>query len=312
MAMEGKRPSVSVIIPAKDAADTIGNALTSIAEQTYDNIVEVVVAAADAATANVAAEHGAIVVRNPKGSTPAGLNLAIAASSGEVLVRCDAHAVLPSGYVSRVVETLVRTGADNVGGMQVPVGKTFWERAIASAMASRLGSGDARYRMGGAEGPAETVYLGSFPRRTLEQLGGYDEAFTRGQDYELNHRIINSGGVVYLDPELEVEYRPRNSLKALGRQYFGYGRSKRRMARKHPGSLRLRQVLPPIATIGIVGTLIASWWLPWLAAIPATYLVAVSASAWRAPGGLKESIATGSALVVMHFAWGAGYLAGVE
>jgi glycosyltransferase involved in cell wall biosynthesis len=103
-----------VVIPAKDAADTLPRAIASIEAQVYPNILGTVVAAADEASA--AAAHGATVVMNPDGSTPAGLNLAIAASAGEIIVRCDSHSVLPPGYVARAVETLERTGAANVGG----------------------------------------------------------------------------------------------------------------------------------------------------------------------------------------------------
>ncbi len=147
--------------------------------------------------------------------------------------------------------------------MQVPVGNTASEKAIAAAMSSRLGAGDARYRIGGKAGPADTVYLGVFLRSTLERLGGYDEHFDRNQDYELNQRIRDSGGTVWFDPDLEVSYRPRGSLSALARQYFDYGRWKREFARHHPGSLRPRQLAPPLLVTGLVVAILAGFWWPW-------------------------------------------------
>src|SRR5690554_1061261 len=138
---------------------------------------------------------GARVVDNPTGVTATGLNLAISVTTGEIIVRCDAQSELPPGYVSRAVRTMERTGADNVGGMQVPVGGSPRQRAIAAAMASPLGAGNARYRLGGEEGPTDTVYLGVFRKQTLLELGGFDESFLRTQDYELNHRIRKAGGV---------------------------------------------------------------------------------------------------------------------
>ena len=307
--MTAWQPTVSVIMPAKDAAETLSKTLQAINEQTYPDIIEVIVAAADATTATVAAEEGARVVDNPSGTTPAGLNLAIGASSGEVVVRCDAHAVLPPNYVSKAVETMARTGADNVGGMQVPVGETPWEEAISAAMSSRLGAGDARYRVGGDEGPAETVYLGVFRRATLERLGGFDERFLRAQDYELNHRIIRSGGVVWFDPELRVEYRPRGSLGSLALQYFQYGKAKRLMWRAHPGSLKPRQWLPPLAMGAIALSLVAGMWMPLTLMLPAAYVAAVFfgsiALATRHGVGLGS---TSLALLTMHLSWGAGFL----
>ena len=251
--MTANHPTVSVIVPARDAAETLPRTLESIATQTYDNVVDVVVAAADETSRNAAGD--AVVVMNPTGSTAVGLNLALARTTGDVVVRCDAHAFLPPNYVETAVATLLRTGADHVGGVQVPEGGTVWERAIGAAMSSRLGAGDARYRLGGGPGDVETVYLGVFKRSTLERLGGYDETFMRTQDYELNHRIIASGGRVWFDPMLQVAYRPRGSLRALGKQYFQYGQAKRQFARKHPGSLRARQWLPPLLVIGTAGAL---------------------------------------------------------
>jgi len=179
-------PTVSVIIPARNAREQLPRALDSVFAQTYSNIIDVVVADADDSAAGLA-NPKVVVLPNPAGTTPAGLNLAIAASTGEVVVRCDAQSSLPEDYVEKAVDVLENTGAANVGGMQVPIGETAWERAIAAAMSSPWGAGDARYRIGGAAGAAETVYLGVFRRDALEEVGGFDEDFTRTQDYELNH-----------------------------------------------------------------------------------------------------------------------------
>ena len=300
--------AVSVIMAAKDAMDTLPRALQSIAAQSYPHIVEIVVAAGDPDTAKVAAEHGATVVDNPAGTTPAGLNQALRRSTGQVVVRCDAHAIFPAGYVSRAVETLERTGAASVGGMQVPVGDTFWERAIAAAMASPAGAGDARYRIGGEEGPAETVYLGVFSRVILERLEGYDESFLRNQDYELNHRIRESGGVVWFDPELKVEYRPRGSLAALARKYFRYGQAKRQFARKHRRALRWRQLAPPLLVVVLAASLLVSPWFGWALLVPGAYLsgliLAGSATVKRTR---EAAFGVPFALAAMHLSWGLGW-----
>ena len=310
--MENSLPSVSVVIPALNAADKIGAALSSISSQEYENISEVIVAAGDDDTLRVAKDLGAIVVHNPSGRTPDALNLGIGLATGDVVVRCDAQSVLPDSYVSTAVETLVRTGAVNVGGMQVPVGTTFWERAIAAAMASPIGAGDARYRTGGIEGPAETVYLGVFDRERLDALGGYDSGFARNQDYELNHRIIESGGVVWFNPALKVEYRPRGSLRELWDQYFQYGQAKKLFARRHPGSLRWRQLAPPLLVIGLLLSLIASFLWFWALAVPAAYLTAIILGTLVMPRRLRANVGTILALTTMHIAWGLGFLNGLD
>ncbi len=310
--MENSLPSVSVVIPALNAVDKIGAAIGSITSQEYGNIVEVIVAAGDDETLRVARDSGAIVVHNPSGRTPDALNLGIGLATGDVVVRCDAQSVLPDTYVRNAVETLIRTGAVNVGGMQVPVGTTFWERAIAAAMASPIGAGDARYRTGGTEGPAETVYLGVFDRERLEALGGYNPEFARNQDYELNHRIIESGGVVWFNPALKVEYRPRGSLRELWDQYFQYGQAKKLFARRHPGSLRWRQLAPPLLVIALLLSFIASVLWLWALAVPAAYLIAITLGTLAMPRRLRANGGTILALATMHIAWGLGFLNGVD
>ncbi|MGA7272664.1 MAG: glycosyltransferase family 2 protein, partial [Acidimicrobiia bacterium] len=245
---------VSVIIPARAAAAAVQHAVRSALDQTDPAVDEVVVAAADAATARAAAsvtDPRVRVIDNPEGSTPAGLNLALDATSGSFVVRCDAHAVLPPGYVQMALETLENPTVVNVGGRQVPRGEGTFERAVAMAMSSPLGSGDARYRIGGPPGPVDTVYLGVFRRSALEAVGGFDRTLERNQDYELNWRLREAGGLVWFDPRLEVEYRPRTTPSGLWRQFFEYGRWKRVVLRRHPGSLRLRQLASPALVAGL-------------------------------------------------------------
>lgn len=298
-------PTVSVIIPARDAGDSLPLALAAISKQTYQNVLDVVVAAADEATAAVARTAGVTVVDNPGGSTATGLNLALQAASGEVVVRCDAHSIFPPGYIQSAVSTLLATGAVNVGGMQVPVCETAWECAIGSAMSSRWGAGDARYRVGGTAGPVETVYLGVFRREAIEAIGGYDEGFQRTQDYELNHRLIQSGGTVWFDPKLRVAYRPRGSLGALARQYFDYGAAKRSFTRKHPGGLRPRQIAAPALVLALALSLAASIVWPVALVLPAGYVLALAVVSMGRRGSFWR---VAVALATMHISWGMGFL----
>ena len=309
-------PSVSVIIPARDAADSIGSTLSSVLNQDYPAVGDIVVAAADEPTARAAESSGDVrvrVVANPDGTTPSALNRALAAGSGEIVVRCDAHARLPSGYVSRAVATLVATGAANVGGRQVPVGLTPFERAVGMAMVSPIGAGDARYRLGGRPGPVDTVYLGVFKRSAVEKVGLFDESLERNQDYELNWRLRQAGGVVWFDPALAVEYRPRGSVADLASQYFQYGRWKREVIRRHQGSWRWRQLAAPALVAGLALSAFAAVAGSRLAyVVPAAYLATtIGASIW-------DLIRTGQAVAVMepvalwtmHLAWGWGFIVG--
>lgn len=262
------------------------------------------------------------VVANPSGSTPAGLNAAIRASSGEIVVRVDGHAMIPSDYVTQAVEVLERTGADNVGGIMAAEGIGDFERAVAAAMTSRFGVGDASFHVGGEEGPALTVYLGCFRRSALERVGGYDESMERAQDWELNLRIRETGGVVYFTPDLRVTYRPRHSLRALARQYHDYGRWRREVARRHPDTLSIRYLAAPVtvATIsaGLVMSLVGavtgrgSWVAVGLtpAVVYSSGNVIASAFSGLRAEDPAVTVRLPAVFVTMHGAWGIGFLRG--
>lgn len=312
---------MSIVIPVLDGAAGIAEAVAGCLHQDYPGSIEVVVAHGTsrddtaAVLAELAASDGRVkVVDNPTGTTPAGLNRAIAASSGDVIVRCDAQAVLPPGYVRRAVELLGATGAANVGGVQAAEGITPVQRAVAMAQTSRLGVGDARYRTGGRPGPVDTVYLGVYRREALERAGGFDESLHRNQDYELNHRIRKAGGTVYFHPDLRVTYRPRRSLLALWKQYFDYGRWKRVVLRRHIGSLRWRQLAPPALVTGLLASAVLVF-TPWRWAalpVPASYAAAVGATSVLHLIGTRDRAALllPLALPTMHVGWGLGLLVG--
>jgi succinoglycan biosynthesis protein ExoA len=313
-------PLLSVVLPVKDEARRLAHAVEAILAQDYPGEMEVVIAHAPSRdrTADIVAELAAadpnvVAVANPSGLTPAGLNLAIARARGTVIARVDGHAVIPPGYLRRAVELLAETGADNVGGVQEAVGQTAFERAVAAAMSSPFGVGDARFHYGGEPGPADTVYLGTFRRSALERVGGFDESLPRAQDTELNHRIRTSGGVVWFDPSLRVRYAPRGSLRGLARQYFTSGQWRRRVIEKDPSSLRWRQVVPPVTVLGIAAGIVlaaSGRRLGWLA--PATYAGAVGLASARVGRDLDPTARRllPGVFATMHLCFGSGVLVG--
>ena len=322
-------PGVSVLVPARDEAASLPEALRALAAQDYDGPMEVIVADGSdgpaTAEAACAALPGVRVVANPARIAAAGVNRALAAARHPVAVRCDARCVLPPDYVRRAVAALGCTGAANVGGRLEPVGDTPFERAVALAMSSRLGSGGPRYRTGGAPGPVDTVPLGAFRREALEAAGGFDATLARNEDYELNWRLRAAGGTVWFEPALSVRYRPRGTVAALARQYFDYGRWKRVVLRRHPRSLRARQLAAPALVLALIASAalallgvglrgaeaVLAGALPWAAAaVPLAWVGALACvAAARVLGGHgRAALAMPMALAVMHLAWGAGFL----
>jgi glycosyltransferase involved in cell wall biosynthesis len=306
-------PSVSVIMPVLNEAIHLEHAVDAVLRQDYPLPFQVVLAVGPCndgteaiADALAAREPRVKVVPNPTGRTPAGLNVALAASEGDVVVRVDGHAQLSPGYIRRAVATMQRTGAVNVGGVQSAEGETKFEQAVAAAMTSRAGTGGARFHVGGAEGAVDTVYLGVFRRTALEAVGGFDERLTRNQDYELNIRLREAGGTIWFDPNLWVSYRPRGTVRKLASQYFQYGQWKRAVVRLHPESLKLRQVAPVVVTLAVALGLLGAFLNPWALLLPAGYLAAVAVAALMEGVGRAPRVAL--ALVAMHLSWGVGFL----
>ena len=319
-AARGHLPHISVVVPARDCASVIGDCLAAIGSQTYRGAVDVTVAVAPSGDGTEQAITGngmelpLQVVENPAGTTAAGLNLAVAASKGPIVARVDAQSRIPPDYLERAVAILTRTGAANVGGIQRPVGAAGLPGAIAAAMGSPFGGGPAAFRRGRHCGPADTVYLGVFDRDALESVGGFDETLGRNQDYELNWRLREQGHTVWLDPSLVVDYVPRADYSGLARQYFSYGAWKRTMLIRNPGSLRLRQTVPPALVAGLAvsaAELARGHWRG--AALPALYATACAIAASRLRHALtarRDRIRAAIAFAVMHTAWGAGFVAG--
>ena len=311
----GDWPIVSVVIPARDAEETICDALDGVLAQDYPGEVEIIVgdgSEGDATSGIIEKRYPWVrVVPNPDRITSSGLNRAIEESHGAVIVRCDAHATLPPGYIRRAVETMQRTGAAVVGGFQAPVADGPFQRAVGIAMTTPLGAGDSRYKIGGREGPTDMVYLGVFRARALWEIGGFDETIVHNQDYELNWRLRDQGETVWLDPRLSVSYRPRGSLKALARQYFNYGRWKSTVLRRHPRSLRWRQLAPPALVCALAASLgcaVAGFWQLALVA-PTTYLGALLLGSVTV--GVRRLEASAlllpAVLATMHLSWGLGF-----
>lgn len=310
-------PPVSVIMPLLNEERHLADAVTMVLAQDYRGELEVVLALGpsrdrtDEVAERVAAGDPRVrLVRNPSGRTPDGLNAAIGAATGEVVVRVDGHAEIPTDYVSTAVAELVRVGADNVGGIMDAQGSTDFERAVAAAMRSPLGVGASRFHTGGSAGESDTVYLGVFRREALERVGGYDPHFARAQDWEMNHRIRQTGGTVWFTPNLRVTYRPRGSFRTLARQYFHYGRWRRAVAAHHEGTINARYLAPPTMVVLTAAGLVAGvLWAPaWV--VPAGYVAGVTVGGLAISGGepVRTRALTPAVLATMHWAWGVGFL----
>lgn len=320
-------PLVSIIVPCYNEQKTIRLLLQAIYRQSYPRENLEVILADGMSTdrtrevvSQFQAENPDLSVRivdNRKRAIPSGLNRAIEASRGSLLVRLDAHSEPAVDYVQRCVEAHLSGIGENVGGVWDirPGGEGWIARSIAAAAAHPLGVGDAFYRFTSEPALVDTVPFGSFRRETLERIGLFDESLLTNEDYELNARLRQNGGRIWLDPRIRSVYYARSDLVALAKQYWRYGYWKWRMLRRYPKTLRWRQALPPLFVLG--AGILAATSLLWE---PARILFGVGAGlylliliAGSLPVAIKRKdpavlVGMPLAIAVMHFSWGSGLL----
>lgn len=256
---------------------------------------------------------GLSLIHNPKRLQSAAVNVVArdcAAPGTKYLVRCDAHAVYPQGFIMQVADALVRTGADSIVVPMDAFGETCFQRANAWIVDTPLGSGGSAHRGGRKSGDVDHGHHAGFMLSRFLQIGGYDETFSHNEDAEYDQRLTHAGGRIFMDADIRLSYAPRATIKSLARQYYNYGRGRARNLRKHNTRPRLRQLIPVLNLLGLAGSITMAFLLPWMLAYPALYLSALAAASVfiaiqrKSICGLLAGLASG----VMHTAWATGFL----
>jgi succinoglycan biosynthesis protein ExoA len=321
-------PSVSVVIPCRDEGEFIADLLDAVRRQELPPLETIVVdnGSTDDSPAIVkayAARHPEMPLRLMACARPgaaAAMNAGIRAAAGDVIVRIDGHSVPRPDYLRRALARLQEPGAGVVGGVWeiIPGAATLRARAIAGAVGSRLGSGGAAYRHGDARrtpADVDTVPFGCYSRALWKELDGYDDDLLVVEDGDFNYRVRQAGYRVILDPDIRCTYVPRRRMRTLGRQYFRYGWWKIPMLMRHPGAIRVRQVIP----LGFVTLLlilafasaffgVAKLLLLLLLAVYGAALAGAALPVARHAGDLRLWPLIAAAYAIIHFAWGLGGL----
>ena len=329
----GDPTTVSIVVACRNEGAHIRRFLDSVMEQDMPQFAwEVIVAdgMSEDGTREALSEYCQKYPRlryidNPGRIVSTGLNCAIRAARGSIIIRMDAHTRYAADYCRLCVKTLEKTGADNVGGPARTDATGKYGRAVAAAYNSRFCTG-AKFHDVNYEGWVDTVTYGCWRKSTLERLGLFDESLVRNQDDELNLRIIRSGGRIWQNPAIRSWYSPRVTLPAISHQYFQYGFWKVAVIRKHkiPGSWRhmvpITVIMANLALLGAVGVAIVSGY-PRLGSELALFWTAMSASYVLA--NLSASVAVAgragwdifpylpATFAAYHFSWGFGFFVGL-
>lgn len=258
------------------------------------------------------------LIDNPERRVSQGMNHAIRASRGDVVIRLDAHAEYPSNYFSRLVEALAELGAENVGGVCItlPCAETDTSRAIAAVLSTPFGMGNSTFRVGTDRiKEVDTVPFGCWHRSLFDRIGFFDTDLIRNQDDEFNGRIIRHGGRIFLLPDVQIKYYARDKIKKVARMFYQYGLFKPLVNKKLGSPATARQFVPVALVVGLAaGAVLSLCWsaFAWVyGAGVLLYLLTALAVSVGSGGSLRKILTQAWTYVVVHVCYGAGYLDGL-
>jgi succinoglycan biosynthesis protein ExoA len=261
----------------------------------------------------IAARHPVIrTLHNPRRIQSAAINLAARSASprSTLLMRADAHAEYPAGFVATCLRDLVESHATSVVVPLRATGCSCFQRAVAAAQNGWIGNGGSRHRSLAKSGFVTHGHHALFDLRFFRELGGYDESFTHNEDAEYDHRSLVANGAIWMTA-IPVRYFPRDTIKSLARQYYSHGRGRARTLFAHKLAPALRQLLPPAILLVNSAAILLALAYPWLMIVPSFYGGACClAGVWSAIRSRELcGLAAGPAAVVMHMSWAAGFTA---
>lgn len=312
-------PFVSIVVPALNEERYIEDCLRSLVGCAAGTEFEILVmdgGSSDRTREIVGALAqtipGITLHHNPERLQSAAMNLAarLASPRAGVILRADAHALYPPGFVGRCLDALAGHDADSVVVPMRTVGRGGMQRAIAAAQNSRFGNGGAVHRVGGRSGFVEHGHHAAFDRATFLRLGGYDTRFTHNEDAEFDHRLRRAGGRIWMCGDAPVTYFPRETLRRLARQYVRHGRGRARTLVLHRLRPKPRQLAPVCVLLLCAASLPLALASAWFLLVPAAYAAMCLAWAVRqsALAGDPWLLAAGPAVMTMHLAWAWGFL----
>lgn len=313
-------PEVSIIMPVHNEAASLDATLASVCSQATDASIEVIIVDDHSTDSSrsiierwVAQDERVRLVSSPRRGIPQALNHGLEAARGRYLVRVDGHSIVPPDYIQALLDHIRSGACEGAGGHKRAVGRGPFGRAVAAAHGSRFGIGDSKYHYTQRQEVVDHIPFGAYVTERARAIGGWDEELSTNEDYDFDFRYQRAGGRLLLDPAIVVDWRVRETPTRLAHQYHAYGRGKFKSLARHPSSLNLRWLVPPMLVVSLTGGILLSWTRPgrvFLAAVGGSYalFLAVGAAILGSRVGARLSPHAALALGIMHLSWGTGFL----
>ncbi len=322
---------ISMLIPTYQEEKYIGRCLDSILQNDYPfDDVEILILdgmSTDRTRDIIKEEYVARypfvrIVDNPHRTVGYGMNIGLKEARGELLIRCDAHSEYPRDYISELVEWHKRNAADNIGGtcITVPANGTVLAEAIAVAMSHPLGVGlSFRSIKGSKEKYVDTVPFGCWKREVFDEVGVFDVALARGQDFDHNMRMIKGGKKILLLPWLKIRYYARESFRKMYKTFYQIGYWKVKLNRDHKLVTSYRQLAPffwvlgffTLAVLSIFSGIMGRLFLFYLGIYILPVLLVVFNESFRKRKRWGLVFYLPAAFFLIHFSYGLGSVRGV-
>ena len=290
--MSDSVPSISVIVPAYNAADTIGECLEALRHQNVPRDTHEVIVVDDGSTdetAQIVARHGAIVLRQTNRGAAAARNLGLAAARGSVLLFTDSDCAPAADWIQEMIAPLSDVQLAGTKGVYRTRQKSLTARFVQIEY-------EERYDHTARHTYLDLVdtYAACYRRDALLASGGFDPRFRYLEDQELSFRMAEAGYKMAFCPRAAVYHRHPESWRAYAQKKARIGYWKTFVLRLHPGkaqrdshtpaSVKLQMLLAalsaPLAVLALRWELCA--WL--LAATLGAFLVSAMpflAKAWH-------------------------------
>src|ERR687894_1493448 len=274
-------PEVSIIMPVRNEAASLDATLASVCSQATDASIEVITVddhSTDSSRSIIerwmAKDEHVRLVSSPRRGIPQALNRGLEAARGRYLVRVDGHSIVPPDYVQALLDHLRSGACEGAGGHKRAVGQGHFGRAVAVAHGSRFGIGDSKYHYSQRQELVDHIPFGAYITELARAIGGRGEELRTNEDYDFDFRYQQAWGRLLLDPAIVFDWRVRETPARLAHQYYAYGRGKFVTLVRHPSSLRLRWLVPPMLVVSLAAGILLSWTRPgrgFLAAVGGSY-----------------------------------------
>jgi len=259
-----KAPHISVIIPAYNAASTLGDCLEALGKQSYPHDEYEVIVVNDGSTDNtgsLADSAGVRVIHQVNHGPAAARNKGAKEASGDYLLFTDADCAPAPDWIERMMEAFFDSNVVGAKGVY----RTYQRRLISRFVQCEY---EDKYDRPAHKRRIDFIdtYSAAYLRGTFIQNGGFDPIFSSAsvEDQEFSFRLAQKGYQMVFKSTAVVYHQHDKTLVEYARRKFNIGYWKALLIRWHPDKIAHDSHTPQtlkaqILLLGLIGMMLATW-----------------------------------------------------